>query len=256
MNKRSVATSYTLRAAAVLAVVVVVSVVVVVYRTVEQAQVSNQSVLHTQEVLTSLEAVLATVLDADVAVRRFTASSDSRTFEPFDPSGTRRRGGYQSAGRADSRQSESTGAGAGTAPGDARALAALRVVADAKRGGSVPTFQQTPMPHRRGMDSRAEHHAGDACGGEPSAWRTACRGSGRRAPSSADLDRPRGRRLGFLGWISGSSPATPVANGREPTRCGKQTRTWKRRRASARRICETRMRGCDRSSTRRSMASS
>ena len=81
MNKRSVATSHTLRAAAV---VVVVSVVVVVYRTVDQAQVSDQSVLHTQEVLTSLEAVLATVLDADVAARRFTASSDSRTLEPFD----------------------------------------------------------------------------------------------------------------------------------------------------------------------------
>jgi two-component system sensor kinase FixL len=64
--------------------VVVVSVVAVVCRTVEQAQVSDQSVLHTQEVLTSLEAVLATVLDADVAVRRFTASSDSRTLEPFD----------------------------------------------------------------------------------------------------------------------------------------------------------------------------
>jgi CHASE3 domain sensor protein len=63
---------------------VVVSVVWVVYRTVEQAQVSDQSVLHTQEVLTSLEAVLATVLDADVAVRRFTTSSDSRTLEPFD----------------------------------------------------------------------------------------------------------------------------------------------------------------------------
>ena len=41
MNKRSVATSHTLRAAAVLAVVVVVSVVWVVYRTVEQAHVSG-----------------------------------------------------------------------------------------------------------------------------------------------------------------------------------------------------------------------
>jgi hypothetical protein len=41
---------------------VVASVVWVVYRTVEQAQVSDQSVLHTQEVLTSLEAVLATVV--------------------------------------------------------------------------------------------------------------------------------------------------------------------------------------------------
>ena len=69
-NKRSVTSSHTLRAAAVLAVVVVVSVVWVVYRTVEQAQVSDRLVLHTQEVLTSLEALLATVVDADGACTR------------------------------------------------------------------------------------------------------------------------------------------------------------------------------------------
>ena len=133
MNKRSVTTSHTLRAAAVLAVVVVVSVVWVVYRTVEQAQVSDQLVLHTQEVLTSLEAVLATVLDADGAVRGFTASADSRTLEPFDRA-------ERAAGEGINRLATLTADN----PNQqarlpqlrqeiARALAALRVVADAKR---------------------------------------------------------------------------------------------------------------------------
>ena len=133
MNKRSVATSHTLRAANVLAVVVVASVVWVVYRTVEQAQVSDQSVLHTQEVLTSLEAVLATVLDADGAVRGFPASADSRTLEPFDRA-------ERAAGEGINRLATLTADN----PNQqarlpqlrqeiARALAALRVVTDAKR---------------------------------------------------------------------------------------------------------------------------
>jgi two-component system sensor kinase FixL len=116
-----------------LAVVVVVSVVAVVYRTVEQAQVSDQSVLHTQEVLTSLEAVLATMLDADVAVRRFTASSDSPTLEPLDR-----------AERAAGERINQLATLTADNPSQqarvpelrqeiAQALATLRVVADAKR---------------------------------------------------------------------------------------------------------------------------
>ena len=84
MDTRSVATSHTLRAAAVLAVVVVVSVVVVVYRTVEQAQASNQWVVHTQEVLTSLETVLAALMDGEGAVRSYLPSSDVRTLQALD----------------------------------------------------------------------------------------------------------------------------------------------------------------------------
>ena len=133
MNKRSVATSHTLRAAAVLAVVVVVSVVVVVYRTVEQAQVSDQSVLHTQEVLTSLEAVLATVLDAGVAVRRFTASSDSRTLEPFDRAERAAGEGINQLATLTADNPSQQARVPELRQAIAQALAALRVVADAKR---------------------------------------------------------------------------------------------------------------------------
>ena len=58
-----------------LAVVVVVSVVWVVFRTVEQAQAPNQWVAHTQEVLATVETVLATAVDAEDAVRSFVPSS-------------------------------------------------------------------------------------------------------------------------------------------------------------------------------------
>ena len=133
MNKRSVATSHTLRAAAVLAVVVVVSVVWVVYRTVEQAQVSDRSVLHTQEVLTSLEAVLATVLDADVAVRRFTASSDSRTLEPFDRAERAAGEGINQLATLTADNPNQQARVPELRQEIAQALAALRVVADAKR---------------------------------------------------------------------------------------------------------------------------
>ena len=143
MNKRSVATSHTLRAAAVLAVVVVVSVVWVVYRTVEQAQVSDRLVLHTQEVLTSLEALLATVVDADGAVRGFTASADSRTLEPFDRA-------ERAAGEGINRLATLTADN----PNQqarlpqlrqeiARALAALRVVTDAKRAARAVSSTDT-----------------------------------------------------------------------------------------------------------------
>ena len=149
MNKRSVATSHTLRAAAILAVVVVVSVVAVVYRTVEQAQVSDQSVPHTQEVVTSLEAVLATVLDADVAVRRFTASSDSRALEPFDR-----------AERADGERINQLATLTADNPSQqarvpelgqeiAQALATLRVVADATRAARAVGPTETDAAQAR-----------------------------------------------------------------------------------------------------------
>jgi len=79
-----VPTAHTIRGAAVLAVVVVLSVVWVLYRTIEEAQASSQWVVHTQEVLTSLETVLATLMDGEGAVRSYLPSSDVRTLEPLD----------------------------------------------------------------------------------------------------------------------------------------------------------------------------
>ena len=184
MNKRSVATSHTLRAAAVLAVVVVVSVVLVVYRTVEQAQVSDQSVLHTQEVLTSLEAVLATVVDADGAVRGFTASADSRTLEPFDRAERAAGEGINQLATLTADNPTQQARVPELRQEIARALAALRVVADAKR--AAPCRQSDRHRCRTSGDHcRAEHHSGDACGGESSAWRPACRRTTRRSAVSS-----------------------------------------------------------------------
>jgi PAS domain S-box-containing protein len=141
LNKRSVATSHTLRAAAVLAVLVVVSVVLVVYRTVEQAQVSDRLVLHTQEVLTSLETVLATVVDADGAVRGFTGSADSRTLEPFDRVERAVGEGLNQLATLTADNPNQQARLPQLRQEIARALAALRVVADAKRAAraDVPT---------------------------------------------------------------------------------------------------------------------
>jgi PAS domain S-box-containing protein len=73
-----VAGSRTLRGAAVLAIIAVVSVVWVVHRTVQRSQASNEWVVHTQEVLTAIESVLATIVDADTAVRSGVSSADAR----------------------------------------------------------------------------------------------------------------------------------------------------------------------------------
>ena len=194
MNKRSVATSHTLRAAAVLAVVVVVSVVWVVYRTVEQAQVSDRLVLHTQEVLTSLEALLATVVDADGAVRGFTASADSRTLEPFDRA-------ERAAGEGINRLATLTADNPNQQARVpqlrqeiARALAALRVVTDAKRAARAVSSTDTDAAQAtitaarstiQAMRAEENRLLGRPRAGEP-------RGG---SPSSADLGRARrGRR--------------------------------------------------------------
>jgi CHASE3 domain sensor protein len=56
--------AHTLRAAAFLALVAVSSMVWVVFRTVDQVQDSDRAVVHTQEVLTAIETVLSTLVDA------------------------------------------------------------------------------------------------------------------------------------------------------------------------------------------------
>ena len=64
--------------------VVVLSVVWTVNRTVQRARASNQWVVHTQEVLTAIEAVLAKVADGESAVRGYVSSGDARVLEPLD----------------------------------------------------------------------------------------------------------------------------------------------------------------------------
>jgi len=69
--------SRTLRGAAVLAIIAVVSVVWVVHCTVQRSQASNEWVVHTQEVLTAIDSVLATIVDADTAVRTRASPGDA-----------------------------------------------------------------------------------------------------------------------------------------------------------------------------------
>jgi PAS domain S-box-containing protein len=76
--------SNTVRAAALTAFVTVLAVVWVVYRTAELAQDSNQSVVHTQEVLTAIETVLSTLVDAESATSAYLASAGDRGPEALD----------------------------------------------------------------------------------------------------------------------------------------------------------------------------
>lgn len=48
-----------------LAIIAVLSVVWVVHRTIQRSQAFNERVVHTQEVLTAMESVLASIEDAD-----------------------------------------------------------------------------------------------------------------------------------------------------------------------------------------------
>jgi hypothetical protein len=73
-----VAGSRIVREAAVLAIIAVLSIVWVVHRTVQRSQASNERVVHTQEVLTAIESVLATIVDTDTAVRRSVSSAEAR----------------------------------------------------------------------------------------------------------------------------------------------------------------------------------
>ena len=75
--------SRSLWAAALLAVVIGLSVVWAVFGTVERARRSNQSVVHTQEVLGAIETVFSGVSDADATVRASLAPGN-QTFDPLD----------------------------------------------------------------------------------------------------------------------------------------------------------------------------
>ena len=75
------AESRTLRGAAVLAIIAFLSVVWVVHRTVQRSRASNERVVHTQGVLTAIESMLATIVDADTAVRGSVSSAETRNLE-------------------------------------------------------------------------------------------------------------------------------------------------------------------------------
>ncbi len=194
MNKRSVATSHTLRAAAVLAVVVVVSVVC--------GRLSHGGAGTGLRSIGPAHARGADVARSgarDRAGRRrrrtplhsLVGFSNARAVRS---SGTRRWGGYQSAGHPDRRQSEPAGARAGAAPGDrtgARGASRRR-----GREASGPCRQSDRHRCRTGEDHcRAEHHSGDACGGESSSCGPRAGEPRGGSPSPADLGRARrGRR--------------------------------------------------------------
>lgn len=70
--------SRTLRGAAVLLIIAVTSVKWVVHRTVQRSQASNERIVHTREVLTGMERVLATIVHADTTVRTRVSLADAR----------------------------------------------------------------------------------------------------------------------------------------------------------------------------------
>ena len=139
-----VAGSRTLRAAAALTIIAVLSVVWVVHRTIQRSQASNERVAHTQEVLTAIESVLATIVDADTAVHRSVPLVRDRT-----ALGQTERAVERDIGRLATLTLDSPNQQARVAQlrqGAAAVLAALRTVVETTQG-LVPSFQR--MPTRR-----------------------------------------------------------------------------------------------------------
>ena len=61
-----------------MAIIAVSSVVWAVHRTIQRSQASNERVVHTQEVLTAIESVLATIVHADTSVWSTVSWADAR----------------------------------------------------------------------------------------------------------------------------------------------------------------------------------
>jgi PAS domain S-box-containing protein len=80
----NVSASNGLRAAAVLAAAAVLSVAWTVNHTIERARASSQWVVHTEEVLATIETADATLFDAESALRSYVSSGDPRVLEPLD----------------------------------------------------------------------------------------------------------------------------------------------------------------------------
>ena len=195
LKKRSGTPSRTLRAATVLAVMVVASVAWVAYRTVEQAQVSR-----------SIRPAHARGADVarggarDRAGRRgrrtqlhsLVGFSNARAVR-IERNAPPREGINQLAiltadnpnqqARVPELRQEA-----------AQALAALRVVADAKRAARAIDPTDTDAAQARIAAAR-EHRSGDARGGESSSWGPRAGEPRGGSPSPADPDRARrGRR--------------------------------------------------------------
>jgi PAS domain S-box-containing protein len=190
----------TLRAASVVALIIVSSVVLVVYRTVERAQDSNQAVAHTQEVLTAIETVLSTLVDAESAVRSYLASAQDRGIQSLDRAertmetdvdrvGTLTVDNPSQQARVQQLRQEAT-----------RTLAALRAQAEAKRAA------QPPSP----ADADRERASMDAARSTMRAMRTE---ENRLLADRVQAEQSAGRRLqqaaftlvavaiALLGWI-------------------------------------------------------
>src|SRR6185295_8333887 len=70
-------------AALALPIAAVIVVTLFAYRTIERGRDSNRWLLHTQEVLTTLQTALATSVDAETAVRGYLIVGDTSSLEPF-----------------------------------------------------------------------------------------------------------------------------------------------------------------------------
>ena len=127
----------TLRWASVVAVIVILSVVWVANRTVEQAQVSNQWIVHTQAVLAASETVLATVVDAETAVRSYASPADVRALEPLERAERTSVAAVNQLAALTADNPNQQARVPALRQEMTRALAALRLVADAKRASRV-----------------------------------------------------------------------------------------------------------------------
>jgi CHASE3 domain sensor protein len=248
-----VAGSRTLRAAAALTIIAVLSAVWVVHRTIQRSQASNERVAHTQEVLTAIESVLATIVDADTAVHRSVPLVRDRT-----ALGQTERAVERDIGRLATLTLDSPNQQARVAQlrQDAAAvLAALRTVVETTQGAR-PIIPADAEAQQAGMDSARR---------TLQAMRVE---ENRLLADRVQVDQAAVRRLQFVsvtlavaasGFLA--SIFWLVARNTRRQRQGadtlrQATRTWKRKWTRVPRICATRMRGCNRSSIPRSMASS
>ena len=73
-------------AALILPIAAVIAVTFVAHRAIERGNESNEWLLHTQEVLTTLQTALATAVDAETGVRGYLILGELESLEPFDRS--------------------------------------------------------------------------------------------------------------------------------------------------------------------------
>jgi len=86
MNGSATRSSKLGSAALILPIGAVIAVTLVAFRAVERGRESNARLLHTQEVLTTLQTTLATAVDAETGVRGYLILGELQSLEPFDRS--------------------------------------------------------------------------------------------------------------------------------------------------------------------------